>query len=77
MQAVKNICRLDDRKEVFTMKKFKKMMLAVLVLFYVGITVTITLPENPDSGVETCGANGDSKGENPFGPFDEGGGDKH
>lgn len=77
MQTIKNICRPGDKKEVFTMKRLKKMMLAVLVLFYVGITITITLPDIPDSGAETYGANGDSKGENPFGPFDEGEGNEH
>ncbi|MDE7324838.1 MAG: hypothetical protein K2N63_00930 [Lachnospiraceae bacterium] len=46
------------------MKKLKKMMLAVLVLFYVGITVTVTLPDAPQA--ETYGAN-----NTPTGPFGE------
>ncbi len=57
------------------MKKFKKMMLAVLVLFYVGITVTITVPDVPQA--ETYGATDKPTNPNPFGPFDEGGGNNH
>ncbi len=54
------------------MKKFKKAMLSVLILFYLGTMITITIPDEPS--VQTCNAD---PGMVQVGPFDEGAGDGH
>lgn len=59
-------------KEVSVMKKFKKAMLSVLILFYLGTMITITIPDEPS--VQTCNAD---PGMVQVGPFDEGAGDGH
>lgn len=54
------------------MKKLTKALLSVLVLFYLGITITITVPDEPSA--QTCSI---GEGAVQVGPFDEGAGDGH
>lgn len=60
------------------MKKFKNAILSVLVLFYLGITITITIPDEIDiPGDSTVQTLQDKPGMKPVGPFDEGEGSGH
>lgn len=60
------------------MKKFKKAILSVLVLFYLGITITITIPDEIDiPGDSTVQTLQDKPGMKPVGPFGDDETDKH